>query len=67
MTKLELSGFQINYWVQKCMFYYKYKACCNRAGVYTSAKVQAFLDLLLMTYSTRADSILDTTEIENLH
>ena len=49
------------------MFYYKYKACCNRAGVYTSAKVQAFSDLLLMTYSTRADSILDTTEIENLH
>ena len=44
-----------------------YKACCNRAGVYTSANVQAFLDLLLMTYSTRADSVNDTTEIENLH
>ena len=34
--------------------------------LYTSAKVQLFLDLLLTTYSTRADSVLDTTEIENL-
>ena len=67
MTNLNYQVFKL---IIKCRNGYSInKACFYRAGALyiCYSKVQTFLYLLLMTYSTRADSVLDTTEIENLH